>query len=514
MVRLALCHGAIIQGRRIEPGTLLVRDRRIEAILPPGTPLPEVDRQLDASGMLIAPGFIDAHSHDDVAATDPAVAEAKIRQGVTTVAIGMDGFGSAPVAPPWDRELIRYWTPVNGHPGPFQGASLAALRSRYAGHLALNVVLNVPHANLRILASGFQRRALTPEELSHLIRRVAEGLDQGAAGLTTGLSYVPAAFSDFDELRSALSPLAATSHPYVTHLRDYGIGLFDAVDEALNLARTLDIPVHLSHLHLSHPALFGRAPDLIAKLDQALRQGLRVSWDLYPYSAGSSILHSYLPVWLTEGGPDAALARLRDEKTLTALSTDPQFAGFDWSRVVIASTPSGRAVGASVQELAAQQGQPVAKTVADLLIAEDFSVACVVHQTDPADDDLLAEHPQAMVGSDGLPYGQRPHPRYCGTFPAFFQRYVVERRRLTVAEAIAKMTAQPAALYRLAPQRGTLVPGAAADLVVWDPNHFQTAATYEHPRRMATGVRHVLINGEIVLEGGIFRPEKRPGEVL
>ncbi|MCY0877946.1 MAG: amidohydrolase family protein [Firmicutes bacterium] len=514
MMRIALYGGSIVTSRGLRPGTIIVSGNSIEAILSPNASIPPVDRTLDCSNMLVVPGFIDAHSHDDVAATDPTICEAKIRQGVTTVAIGMDGLGFAPLPHTWANELIQYWKPVNGSPGNLFGTSIEELRSRYTGKLILNVVMNVPHANLRIAQAGFSNRKLSREQLRKIAQYVQESLEQGAWGLTTGLSYVPAIFADFEELIKIMQPLQPATRPYITHLRDYGINIFEAVNEALNIGRVLGIPVHLSHLHLSHPQMFGRADALVELLDRAANEGLSITWDLYPYSAGSSVLHSYLPAWFTEGGPSAALARLKNASAIARLGNDPQFAQRDWSMVVIASTPSGRYVGCSIYDIAKDRRVTEAEAVAEILASEEFAVSCIVHQTDPSDDDILAVHPRAMIGSDGLPYGQQPHPRYYGAFPEFFHKYVYQQRALSLSEALNKMTGMTAKLYGLSPTRGQVTPGAVADLVVFDPLKYQSLATYENPRKFATGVRHVLVNGEIVLDNAVYLPEKRSGQVL
>ncbi|PSR21911.1 MAG: hypothetical protein C7B45_09010 [Sulfobacillus acidophilus] len=513
-MRTILRGGRILTDHGLIDATLVILGTSIESIVPRSKawhPRPE-DEVIDCTGLVVAPGLVDMHSHDDIAVTHPALAEAKIRQGVTTTAIAMDGFGCAPLFGPHLDEVVQYWKPVNGDPGPWVSTSLAEQARRYAGHLGLNVILNVPHANLRILATGFDNRPLQGQQLLQATQSVADALDEGAAGLTTGLSYVPAVFSAREELVALARPLRRQQRPYISHLRDYGTKLFEAVEEALTIGEELDIPVHLSHLHLSHPTLFGQADALLETLHQAMHRGIRVTWDLYPYSAGSSILHAYLPVWLTEGGPAHLMNRLHDPKAILRLAQDPSFAGFDWSRVVIASTASGRYVGESITAIAQKQQQSPASAIAQLLVSESLDISCIVHQTDPADDDLLAQDDAAMVGSDGLPFGQRPHPRYFGAFAAFFAHHVKDLQMLTLEQAWRKMSTG-SALYRIS-DRGRLAAGAAADIAVFDPETYAPQSTYELPQKWAQGVHHVFINGTAVLQDGIFFPDAKPGQVL
>jgi N-acyl-D-amino-acid deacylase len=506
--------GTVVDGHgRAGPGTVVVQGERVREVLWGQAVRCPAGEILDAGGLVVAPGFIDAHSHDDVAATLPSIYEGKLRQGVTSSLVGLDGLGYAPLDPVHRDDLVRYWKPVDGDPGAHWSARLKDYGTGYQGRLGLNVALGMPHANARLLVAGFANRALSPAEMRAAAQLVADGLQDGAYGVTTGLSYVPAHYSDLDELLQMLAPLRRSRRPYVTHLRAYGAGQPAALEEALAIGRGLQVPVHLSHFRITDPARYGQAPDLIEQLVRLWRDQDPVSWDTYPYQAGSSILHSYLPPWVAEGGPDALLARLRRPETLERLAADPAWHTIPWDRVVIAFTRSGRAVGQAVTEVAAHDRVPVIQAVRDLLEAEDLEVGCVVHQSHQADDDVLATAPWAMVGSDGIPFGQRPHPRYFGAFAAYFARHVRKRRAVTIAEAVEAMSTRAARRFGLT-GRGVLEPGGAADVVAFDPARLEAHATYEAPRQPATGVVHVLVNGVPVIRDGAFDPDVRPGRVL
>lgn len=519
--------GTVLDGRGGARGAdVRISQGRIAAIIPrttepEGAPaaLPAA-RALDCTGLLVAPGFIDAHTHDDTAATDPACYEAKILQGVTTSIVAQDGFGWAPLSsdPAARAAFVRYWRPVNGRPQSPDGTGL--LHDRLSGYmdalrgrLGLNVAALAGHVNLRLPHAGFDLRPLAPAQLRQMALALEAALDEGACGLSTGLTYIPARASDIAELLALTPSLARRGLPYVSHMRGYGSDIFDAADEALTLARETGCAVHLSHLHISARAAWGRATELIDHLDRAIAEGLRVTWDLYPYQAGSSVLYQYFAPEMQDGGPDAFLRRLRDPGTSARLARDPAFTGLDWSSYVISHTASGRFVGQSVAEMAAASRRPVAEAVVDLLVAEDLDVGVIVHQTQEADDDLFLLHPACAVGSDGIFASGRQHPRAHGAFARFWRRYVHDLRRLSPAEAACRISGGAARIHGLH-GRGALLPGAAADVAVFDGETFADAATYAEPRLPAQGMRHVFVGGVPVLLHGVFDPSARAGEAL
>lgn len=493
---------------------VLVEGARVAAVVEGGlgTPPPGAE-VLEAEDHLVTPGFCDMHSHDDVAATDAAVYEAKVRQGVTTAAIGMDGLAYAPLPPAERAALGRYWRPVDGEPGELWAESLAAYAERLHGRLGMNVVAGVPHGNVRLAIAGFALRGLTEAELERAERLAARIAAEGAYGLSTGLGYVPALASDRRELvRVARAVARAGGRLYVTHMRDYGRDVFAAVDEAVAVARESGLGLHLSHLHLSHPTVHGRSEELLERLADARAAGLAVSWDTYPYGAGSSILYSYLPGWAADGGPDRLLGRLGDEAELARMEAASTSPGHGWGSVVVASSASGRYVGESVADIARRLGTTAVRAIAHVLRAEDLNVAAIVHQTLETDDVRIAEADGCVVGSDGLPYGQRRHPRYSGALAAYYRRHVLERRTFDAEEAVSRMAVRPCALLGIG-TRGP-VAGAPADIAVWQPQGLRDRSTFDAPRRMAEGVRHVLVAGRPVLRDGVFDPTTRPGALL
>lgn len=507
--------GVVVDGEHPPySGDVVVEGGRVTDVVAGGLrTMPEGADILEAGGLWVTPGFVDMHAHDDVAAAMPEVYEGKIRQGVTTVAVTMDGFGYAGMAEDFRGPISRYWRPVDGDPGPVGGATLEAYAEGLRGSLGLNVALGVPHANLRIEQAGFALRDLTRPERERARGRARALAAEGAFGLTTGLSYVPAVASSLEELIDLGTGVReGGGRLYVTHLRDYGRGIFDAVDEAILVGQETGLQVHLSHLHLSHPDRFGEADRLLERLFRAREDGIPVTWDTYPYQAGSSVLYSYLPAWVQDGGPDALVRRLGEPDVLRRLEADPDLAAFGWERVVIASAQGGRDVGASVAALAGRRAESAVRTVAWILRESDLNVSCIVHQTVEADDLRIAEADGCVVGTDGLPFGDRRHPRYTGAMAAYYRRHVLERHAFGGEEAVRRMSTRAAGLLGIG-KRGPEV-GAAADLAVWDPAGYRDRSTYDHPDAFAEGVRHVMVAGRVVLRDGRFDPSVRPGQWL
>lgn len=504
--------GDVVDGARPRRrADVLVRGERVEAVVDGGLEgAPEGALVLEAGGLVVAPGLVDMHSHDDVAAQDPDVYEAKIRQGVTTAAVSMDGLGFAPLEPSSQASLLRYWRPVDGAPGSVGGSNLGAYAASLRGRLGLDLAIGVAHGNVRIATAGFALRPLTADELGRAVHDAQALAEEGAYGLSTGLGYVPALAADESELVAmARAVRAGGGRLYVTHMRDYGVAIFAALDEAAAVARRSGLGMHLSHLHLSHPDVLGLAPRLLERLEAIAATGVEVSYDTYPYDAGSSILYSYLPPWVADGGPDRLLDRLGEEAVLERLDVECRAPGHGWQAVVVASSGSGAFVGESVAQIAARLGLTPIRAMARLLREEDLDVAAIVHQTLAADDIQIAETAACVVGSDGIPYGQRRHPRYSGAFAAYYRRHVVERRAFGLEEAVLRMSLRPAALLGLGPH-GPRV-GARASLMVFDPGAYRDRSTFEAPRLPAEGVRHVLVGGGVVLRDGVFDAAVRPG---
>jgi N-acyl-D-amino-acid deacylase len=507
----------LIQGGRVVDGTgappypadVGVRDGRIEAVgdLSSGG-APASAATVDAAGRLVVPGFIDAHVHGDATVLDPGVQLAALRQGVTTFVLGQDGLSFAPSGPETLRFVTRYFAAINGaHPGLDGGpVNVADLLATYDRTTALNTVYLVPHGTVRHTASG---------DPAAMLRLVEQGLEDGAAGLSSGLEYVPGRYGDAAELAALCAPVARAGLPYVTHMRGYEEAAAAGMAEARAIAERAGVALHVSHYH-------GPGERLAGMVDRALDAGLDVTFDSYPYLSGFSILAMVaLPRDLDGGGAarpdlDRTVAILHDPAVRRRLAgeTDPTL----WRRIVLAHVPSPEFAwteGRTLADAAAEAGCEPAGFCADLLIATGLAASCVFAQP-PGNDDtsmrLLLRHPAHLGGSDAIHIGGHPHPRAFGAFARFLGRHVRELGDWAWEEAVAHLSSGPARRFRLS-DRGEVRPGMAADLAVVDPEKVTDTAGYSRPRVLAEGIDDVLVGGVPVLAGGALTGA-RPGRPL
>jgi N-acyl-D-amino-acid deacylase len=382
---------------------------------------------------------------------------------------------------------------------------------------AVNVACLVPNGNVRMDVMGLETRPPTADELARMRRIVRQAMEEGAVGLSSGLDYIPSRYARTEELSDLCREIAPFGGVYVTHMRGYAPdNVIGAMDEVFRIAREADVPALISHFN-------SRADLVLPHLDRARAAGLDVTFDLYGYLAGSTILAMIaLPPWVQEGGADATLGRLADPAVRARLRTEG-FAGprgpLDQVRLSYVEAPAYRAYeGLTLAEAASRAGRAgpegIVDFVCDVLAASALAVGCVVEhqQRGEADVQALMRHPAMMGGSDGIFAGGRPHPRGWGCFGRYLGHYVREARTWTLEEAVQHLAAHPARRLGLA-DRGLIRPGMAADLVVFDPDRIGDRATYADGRRPAAGVDHVLVNGEAVLQDG-QRTSALPGRAL
>nr|WP_055503777.1 amidohydrolase family protein [Nonomuraea pusilla] len=472
---------------------------------------------IDADGLVVAPGFVDLHSHADFTVLDAPEAEACLRQGVTTLVTGNCGMSPFPAHGPASQ----------GSPlGTGRDACLPGMDAFAAAvdaaRPAVNIAPLVGHGALRAAVLGQDRRAAGRDELARMLRLLAEAAEQGAFGLSSGLIYAPGRFAATGELVALAAEAARRGLLYATHLRDEGDHLIEAVEEALSVAARSGARLQISHLKAMGPANHGRVASALGLLDAARAAGVDVACDVYPYAASSTTLTSRLPAWALDGGVPALLDRLADAAVRRRVLDGLRPAvgrTFLPEGVVIASLPPGPyagRVGDSIAAIAADLGVEPAAAVLEVLAAHRGQVMIVNHAMAERDVDAVLAHPSSAVASDGwvlrAPGDGHPHPRSFGTFARVLGRHVRERRVLGLPEAVRKMSGLPAARLGLA-GRGTVAPGQVADLCVFDQDAVTDLATYADPWRYAGGVRHVLVSGEPVLLDG--EPTgRRPGRVL
>jgi N-acyl-D-amino-acid deacylase len=395
---------------------------------------------------------------------------------------------------------------------------LDGYRQRFnARGAALNVVPLAGHAALRVAAMGYAQRPPTADELASMQRLLAETMEQGAFGLSVGLTVVPSRYADTDELVALCQVAARYGGYYATHQREDPRRQLEARKETLDIARRTGIPVQMAHNNIFGEPFWYLVPEMLATLERARASGVDVSYDVYPYLAGMATIDEVLPGWAQEGGVAALVARLRDPPTRRRIYEElaPGRAGtvwpWDWTQIRVTSVepPEDKPFeGQTVAEVAAQLG--VDGLEALLTLAERDRATATFHALSEANTRALLQHPLGMVGSDGnaVTIGTRslrgrPHPRFYGTFPRLLGRYVREGEALSLTEAIRKITSAPAARVGLH-DRGLLAPATVADIVVFDPREIVDQATFEEPNQYATGVDTVLVSGQLVLHHGVL----------
>lgn len=484
---------------------------------------------VDATGHFVTPGFIDVHAHSDLTLLVDPRAASKVRQGVTTEISGQCGTSAAPLAGQAKDEL-SVWATRFGLAPPDWRSLADYLEVVERGDVALNFGTLVGHDNLRYAVIGSADRSPTPVELDRMARMLAQALEEGGLGFSSGLFYAPGSYADVAELAALGQVVATYGRPYATHVRNEGTGLVAALDEAIAVGRASGAPVEISHLKLASRAHWGQAEHVLAHLDSARAEGVEVSWDQYPYTAAATTLDAAVPPRFHADGTAALLARLRDPRERTeiarAIATGAESdwenmaLNSGWANIVLSFHPTCPGlVGHAIAEIAASRGADPLETALDLILETQAQAEIVDFCMDERDVETILRHPCTIVvtdaeaqAADGPLAKGTPHPRGYGTFPRVLARYVRERGVLTWEEAIHKMTGLPAGRLDLR-DRGTVREGAFADLVVLDPATVSDTATFAEPCHYPEGIRHVLVNGRFVVRDAA-QTKERPGRVL
>jgi N-acyl-D-amino-acid deacylase len=462
---------------------------------------------IDAKGLYVAPGFIDAHVHGDLMLLADPIHLPAIRQGVTTYIIGQDGTAFAPASPATLDFMRRYSAGFNGNPSSidYDWSTVAEYLARFDGTTAINVALLIPNGNVRMEVMGLDPRPATDDELRSMRRIVREGMEAGAVGLSTGLDYIPSRYADTREIAALCSEIAPDDGVYVTHMRGgYGTNAPFGVAEVIEIARASNAASHISHYN-------GPASILLPLVDQARVQGIDLTYDTYPYLQGSTILGMVaLPPWVQEGGIDATLDRLNDPSVRSRLESDwfhgPMPHTLDSiTLTMIAHEPDRWAEGLRLLDAAKEAGKTPGRMVCDLLVNSGMAVGIVGGRAganrDESDVSAVLRHPAHMAGSDGIFCGGFPHPRGWGAFARYLGYHTRERGDYDWSQAIAHLSTHAARRYRLS-DRGLIRPGFAADLALFDPVEISDRSTYAAGRTPAIGMHHVLVNGVAVLLNG------------
>jgi N-acyl-D-amino-acid deacylase len=509
MTRVVVHGGTIVDGSggSARPATLVAEDGRLQ-LLDADQPLPPATQLIDATGLIVAPGFIDLHSHSGLHVLAEPAHEAKVRQGVTTEVIGVDGLSYAPLATSDLQQLVEMNAGLDGRPQiAYDWSSVASYLERLDRAASVNLAMLVGNTALRIGAIGWEDRPADDRALANMRSQLREAMQEGAFGLSSGLDYPPGAYATTDELAALTAEAARSGGFYHTHVR-YPLGdrYLDPFREAIEIGRRGDGPVHLTHFY-HRPTYPGGPGPMLALVDEARSSGLDVTFYLYPYEWSSTRLLIQLPIWVQSGGPMRIKERLADAGVRQRLRREmgPAYtSAAGWSDVrlgAFVTDANAPFEGCTLADVMNERAVDAVDAICDLLLAEDLRVNQVTSGPSTETLPLFAAHPVAMFGTDSTFVGLKPSPRTYGSFPRVLGEFVREQRVMSLEAAVRKMTSAPAARLGLR-DRGLLRDGLAGDVVVFDAARVRSLATYEEPRRYPVGIEHVLVNGELVIESG------------
>jgi N-acyl-D-aspartate/D-glutamate deacylase len=483
---------------------------------------------IDATDRVVVPGFIDMHSHADLSLLVEPEAESLVRQGITTVVTGQCGMSPAPLTEEYREDtlgtLSMLLPPEVSMPWDRFSSFGSFLEYLERAETSVNVVPLVGQGMIRAAVLGYRADAPTRDETEQMQRRVREAMEVGAHGLSTGLIYPPGSFTGTEELIDMVRPVAEYGGLYFSHIRGEGETLLEAIAEAIEIGRQAGVAVQVSHFKASGRQNWHKVPAALELVDRARAEGQDVSADMYPYTGGATYLAALLPKWALEGGTPGLLRRLDlpEERTriVNAMEAgkDGGVGTIEWDKILISGSAERAYVGHAVSELAAQEEMDPLLWTLDALRATSGKVTMVMLSMSEDNVRMQLPHPAMMFCTDGLGVSTAGpmamgimHPRFCGTYPRIFGRYVREGV-LSLEAASWKASGLQAQKLGLA-DRGLIREGYKADLVLFDPDTIQDRATYAKPLKYPVGIDAVLVNGEVLVEGG-RRTRARPGRVL
>ncbi|QSB04058.1 N-acyl-D-amino-acid deacylase family protein [Natronoglycomyces albus] len=494
-------------------GAILLSEGRIAQIGSPTMDAP-LAQQIDGSGLVASPGFIDMHAHSDLAVLTDSDHLARLTQGCTLEVLGQDGLSYAPLTEDTTEQLWEVLAAWNGQPAELSldWRSVDDYLQRVDAVTPTNVAYLLPHGTLRMQAMGWHDRPPTESELAHMCAAIDMGMRDGAFGLSAGLSYVPGMYAQTTELVELCRVVAEHAGFFAPHQRSYGAGALEGYAEMLDIGTASGCPVHLTHATMNFGVNAGRAEELLALVDRHRDCGEDVSLDTYPYLPGMTSLSSLLPSWSVEGGTEALLERLRDPRLrrriiheLDQVGTDGAHGvPVDWDAIEISGVAAQdlrHLLGSSVAEAAKAAVREPAEFYLDVLLADRLRSSCLMHVGHEDNVRAIMCHPTHMGSSDGLLHGENVHPRAWGSFARYLGHYARKVGIFSLEEAVAHLTGRPARRLGLT-DRGLLAEGNWADMVLFDPNAIEDTATFEDSRSPAAGITHVFVNGRLALADG------------
>ncbi|HHP7241262.1 MAG TPA: amidohydrolase family protein [Cyclobacteriaceae bacterium] len=497
-VDILITNGTVYNGFETEPleTAIAIKEDKIIGIGP--SDKFSATRVIDATGLVVAPGFIDMHVHLDPITKLPSC-ESHVRQGVTTSLGAPDGIG--------------YW--------PFK-SYLDSLESLTIG---MNVAYLFGHNKIRRNVMGLENRKPTQKEMDEMKSQMARAMEEGAFGISTGLKYLPGTFSEVEEVIELSGVAAKYGGIYTSHLREEGLGLIEGVQEAIDISREADLTVVLTHHKVVGKPMWGKSKQTLSMVDSARNLGLDIRIDQYPYNASYTGISILIPSWARSGGQEMFLKRLEDPALRDSIKSGIIFnikndrGGNDLERVQFAKAKwNSELEGNTLKYWAELKGlKPTIENGAELVIQAQSNggASCIFHAMSEDDVVNIMKHPHTMIASDGrlvAPGMGHPHPRWYGTFPRVLGHYVRERKVISLSEAINKMTSLPAEVLGLA-DRGKLELGYKADITIFNPKTVIDKSTFSDPHQYPEGIEYVIINGKIAVEKGEFK-DARSGKVL
>lgn len=484
------------------------------------------DQIIDATGLVCAPGFIDTHSHSDLKVLSKPELLPKLRQGITTEVLGQDGISMAPLPlayiTPWKKNLAGLDGEDNELDWTYEN-SKNYLKLIENAKPALNEAYLLPHGNVRMEAMGLEDREPTKEDIKKMCDITRREMEAGCIGLSSGLIYMPCAYSKTQELIEICKVVKEYDGLFVVHQRSEADTILESMQEILRIGRESGVAIHFSHFKVCGKQNWDRLPKMLAILDEAKETGLKVSLDQYPYIAGSTMLGVILPPWVHDGGTDELVKRLHDQALREKMKKDIQTGIPGWDNFIqfagvegifissVASDKNQETVGLSLVELGKLRNMDPLDATFDLLLEEKNAVGMVDFYGTEEHVIQILKRPETNLCTDGLLSG-KPHPRVYGSFPRVLGKYVREEKALTLEEAIHKMTGKAAEAFHIK-ERGFIQEGYYADLTLFDPNTVIDKGTFTQPEQYPEGIVYVIVNGNLEIEQNQVTG-KRAGKVL
>jgi N-acyl-D-amino-acid deacylase len=524
MLDVLIKGGTVIDGSG-KPGQradVAIQGNRISSI----EDLSNVEAQtvIDATGKVVAPGFIDMHSHGDSRLPFLPTADSKIHQGITTEVVGNCGDSMGPFSPSMVAEInATYKAEETGLSVDWTTFGGFIERLKRQG-TSVNVAALVGQGTIRQTVMGMSDLKPTPEQLARMKDEVARAMDEGAIGLSTGLIYTPSVYASTEEIVALTEVVSQKGGLYASHIRGESNTLLEAITEAIDIGRRAETPVEISHLKASGIKNWYKMPAAIEMIEKARQEGLDVTADMYSYPASNTGLTSLIPAWAHVGGKDAFLARLKDPSErarIHAELADPIDAnGVGWDGIIVSSCPSHTEYeGRDIQQIANEKKLEPLDCVMQILIETGLHTDIIEFTMKEENVAMGLKCPFVMIGTDASgsaaegPFSVgKPHPRHYGSFPRVLGRYVREQKLFSLEEGVRKMTGLPAGKLGIR-QRGLLKPGYFADVVVFDPQTVIDTATFTQPHQYPIGIDWVLVNGAVVIQNSVHTG-RLPGQIL